>query len=181
MIELAIRLVFSLAVVLGLLLLLTKFGSRRFRGNRDSLVQVVHRQHLSRGTAVSVVTIGSRVLVLGTTEHQVRVLAELDPDEVADHLPGDSQGDGSDSPLDTVPGELTGDVLTLVPSTDAVIELPASRPAGAHRAAVPASRQSTAKGGRRAAPRGPEGALTGSVLSADTWRQALAAATGKAS
>ena len=178
MLELAIRLVFSLAVVLGLLLLLTKFGSRRFRGNKDALVQVVHRQHLSRGTAVSVVTVGSRVLVLGTTEHQVQVLAELDPEEVAEHLPGDLHGDLAD----TVPGELTGDVLTLVQPADGVIELPAPRPAGAHRAAAPAGRQpAAAKGGRRAATRAPEGALTGSVLSADTWRQALAVATGKAS
>ena len=176
MLELALRLVFSLAVVLGLLFLLTKFGSRRFRGNKDALVQVVHRQHLSRGTAVSVVTVGTRVLVLGTTEHQVQVLAELDPEEVAEHLPGDL-GDRAD----TVPGELTGDVLTLVPSTGAAIELPTPRPAGAHRAAVPAGRQTPAKGGRRAATRAPEGALTGSVLSVDTWRQALAAATGKAS
>ena len=72
MLELAIRLVFSLAVVLGLLLLLTKVGARRFRGNRDAMVQVLHRQHLSRGSTVSVVTVGTRVLVLGTTEHQVR-------------------------------------------------------------------------------------------------------------
>jgi len=165
MFELAIRLVFSLAVVLGLLFLLTKFGSRRFRGNKDALVQVVHRQHLSRGTAVSVVTVGSRVLVLGTTEHQVRVLAELDPDEVAEHLPE----------------TIAGDVLTLVPSAGEPIELPAAKPAGAHRAAAPGGRQGPAKGGRRAATRAPEGALTGSVLSADTWRQALAAATGKAS
>ncbi len=166
MLELAIRLVFSLAVVLGLLFLLTKFGSRRFRGNKDALVQVVHRQHLSRGTAVSVVTVGSRVLVLGTTEHQVRVLAELDPDEVAEHLP------------ETI---ADGEILTLVPTTDGAIELAAPRPAGAHRAAAPAGRQAPAKGGRRAATRAPEGALTGSVLSVDTWRQALAAATGKAS
>ena len=86
MLELAIRLVFSLAVVLGLLALLTKFGSRRFRGRNDAMVQVLHRQHLSRGTAVSVVTVGSRILVLGTTEHQVHVLAELEPDEVMEHL-----------------------------------------------------------------------------------------------
>jgi flagellar protein FliO/FliZ len=181
MLELAIRLVFSLAVVLGLLLLLTKFGSRRFRGNKDALVRVVHRQHLSRGTAVSVVTVGTRVLVLGTTEHQVRVLAELDPDEVAEHLPEGLDEDPHGDLADTVPGDLTGDVLTLVPATDPAIELPASRPAGAHRAAAPAVRQALAKGGRRAATRAPEGALTGSVLSVDTWRQALAAATGKAS
>ena len=171
MLELAIRLVFSLAVVLGLLLLLTKVGARRFRGNRDAMVQVLHRQHLSRGTAVSVVTVGSRVLVLGTTEHQVSVLAELDPEDVAEHLPGE------------LPDTVAGDVLTLVPSDEdptVLVEALPVRTAGAHRAA-PTGRQAPVKGGRRAAPRAPEGGLTGSVLSIDTWRQALAAATGKAS
>jgi flagellar protein FliO/FliZ len=163
MLELGIRLVFSLAAVLGLLALLTKVGARRFRGRNDAMVQVLHRQHLSRGTAVSVITVGSRVLVLGTTEHQVSVLAELDPEEVADHLG------------DQLPDPVTGDVLTLVPSEDtASFELvpvvrPAGRTAGAHR------------GGRRVAARAPEGAFSGSVLSVDTWRQALAAATRKAS
>lgn len=159
MLELAIRLVFSLAVVLGLLALLTKVGGRRFRGRKDAMVQVLHRQHLSRGTTVSVVAVGTRVLVLGTTEHQVSVLAELEPEEIADHL------------ADDLPETVAGDVLTLVPSDDATAPelMPVVRPGGAHR------------GGRRVATRAPEGALTGSVLSVDTWRQALAAATGKAS
>jgi flagellar protein FliO/FliZ len=138
MLELAIRLVFSLAVVLGLLALLTKFGSRRFRGRNDAMVQVLHRQHLSRGTTVSVVTVGSRVLVLGTTEHQVHVLAELEPDEVMNHLAG--------SALDVEPDVADDDdaeVLTLPTSSESV--------------------------------------LAGSVLSVDTWRQAFAAASRKAS
>jgi flagellar protein FliO/FliZ len=140
MLELAIRLVFSLAVVLGLLALLTKFGSRRFRGRNDAMVQVLHRQHLSRGTAVSVVSVGSRVLVLGTTEHQVHVLAELEPDEVMEHL--------ADATADV-------DIDRDVTADDAaeVLTLPASS----------------------------ESALSGSVLSIDTWRQAFAAASRKAS
>ena len=162
MLELAIRLVFSLAIVLGLLLLLTKVGARRFRGRRDAMVQVLHRQHLTRGSAVSVVTVGSRVLVLGTTEQQVRVLAELDPEEVAAHLPG---SDVAESLVD-------GEVLTLVPADVPVDATP--RPVGAHRGAP------AARGGRRTS-RAADGPLTGSVLSVDTWRQALAAATRRAS
>jgi flagellar protein FliO/FliZ len=84
MLELTLRLLFSLAVVIGLLLLLARFSSRRLRGQADSLVRVVHRQPISRNNAVCVVAVGSRILVLGTTEHEVRVLAELDPDEL-DH------------------------------------------------------------------------------------------------
>ena len=82
MVELVVRLVFSLAVVLGMLLLLARFSAKRFRGNADSLVRVVHRQPLSRTSALAVVTVGSRVLVLGTTEQQVQLLTELDPEEV---------------------------------------------------------------------------------------------------
>ena len=140
MLELTIRLVVSLAFVLGLLLLIARISSRRFRGSRDSMVRVLHRQQLTRSSAVSVVSVGSRVLVLGTTEQQVSVLAELDPEDVAD-------------------AEVVQ--LAAVP--------------GAHRADVPAVRPA-APGARRA-----ESPLAGSVLSADTWRQALTAATRRSS
>lgn len=82
MLELLLRLVVSLAVVVGLLLLVVRFGARRFKGGSDALVQVVHRQPLSRTTAVAVVAVGSRILVLGTTESHVSVLTELDPIEL---------------------------------------------------------------------------------------------------
>src|SRR4051795_2907586 len=87
MLELTVRLVVSLAIVVGLLLLLVRFGGRKFRGQADALVRVVHRQPLSRTSAVAVVTVGSRVLVLGTTEHQVSILTELEPDELEIELP----------------------------------------------------------------------------------------------
>jgi flagellar protein FliO/FliZ len=155
MLELTVRLIASLAIVVGLLLLIAKVGGRRMRGRAGSLVQVVHRQPLSRTSSVSVVTVGTRVLVLGTTEHQVNVLTELDPDELA-------------SELVLVPGEDEEAGPTQLP-----VLLPAGSPArraGAHRAATPAR------------PAGPaQGPLAGSVLSVQTWRQALAAAVGKAS
>jgi flagellar protein FliO/FliZ len=87
MLELTIRLIVSLAIVVGLLLLLARFGARRFRGQSGALVRVVHRQPLSRTSAVAVVTVGSRVLVLGTTEHQVSILTELEPEELEIELP----------------------------------------------------------------------------------------------
>lgn len=160
MLQLTLRLVFSLAVVLGLLLLLARLGSRRFKGQRGAIVRVLHRQPLTRTTSVSVVSVGSRILVLGTTEHQVRVLTELDPHELdAADLAG-LAGSGTNG----VP------VLTGVPSERAAIALPA-RARGAHRADVPVSTH---------APHS-DGPLAGSVLSVNTWRQALAAATRRAS
>lgn len=188
MLELSLRLAFSLAVVVGLLMLLAKFGSRRFRGGREALVQVVHRQHLSRGSAVSVVTVGNRVLVLGTTEHQVRVLAELEPEEIAEHL-------GEDLLDDDVLDLSDAEVLTLVPNStpssaasvaESSSELPSPR--GSHRAAGPSEARKRAArpapGARRRAsgtPSSGNGPLAGSVLSPDTWKQALAAATRRAS
>ena len=144
MLELTVRLLVSLSLVLGLLLLLARYGGRRFRGNRDSMVRVLHRHQLSRGSTVSVVAVGSRLLVLGATEHQVRVLTELDPEDLA----------------------TTGaDVLTLA---DAQGGRPGAEPATPSTAAA----QAAAPG---------QGALAGSVLSAATWKQALAAATRRTS
>lgn len=134
MVELAVRLVLSLSLVLGLLLLLARFGGRKFRGKSDAMVQILHRQHLTRGSTISVVSVGSKVLVLGTTENQVRVLTELDPDEVG------------------------------APQADLALEQPEQQPTTL--AAVPQ---------RDSSP------LAGSVLSVDTWKQALAAATRRAS
>ena len=76
MIELVIRLAFSLAVVLGLVTLLARVSAKRFRGSTDAPIRVVHRQALSRGSAVAVVSVGSRVLVVGTTEQQVSLLTD---------------------------------------------------------------------------------------------------------
>jgi flagellar protein FliO/FliZ len=82
MLELTIRLIVSLAIVVGLLMLLARFGARRFRGQAGAMVRVLHRQPLSRTSSVAVVTVGTRVLVLGTTEHQVSILTELEPEEL---------------------------------------------------------------------------------------------------
>ncbi len=165
MLELTVRLVVSLAVVVGLLLLLAKFGARKFRGNAQALVHVVHRQPLSRTSAVAVVTVGSRVLVLGTTEQQVSVLAELDPDE----LDLAELADAED--FETVTAHLPSPAaVRLVQDAPAlrVEPLAVARPGGSHRAAHRAPVGSPAGG-----------ALAGSALSPATWRQAFAVATAR--
>ena len=84
MLELMVRLVASLAVVVGLMLLLAKLVGKRYGARAGAPVQVLHRQPLSRSASVAVVTVGGRVLVLGTTDQQVSLLTELDPEELAD-------------------------------------------------------------------------------------------------
>lgn len=185
MAELGIRLVCSLAVVVGLLLLLTRVAGRRFKGRTGAPVQVLHRQPISRGTAVAVVTVGTRVLVLGTTEQQVTLLAEVEPDEVGVDLAAlpveqeyavDDRATFADvaaavaAPTPVGTGDLVADILAAkrpaagVPSAAAV---PAAAPAAAAPSAAPTAAATAA-----------HGALTGSVLSPQTWRLALSAATG---
>ena len=104
MVELTIRLVASLAVVVGLLLLLARVVGKRFTGHAGAPVQVLHRQQLSRSASVAVVTVGSRVLVLGTTDQQVSLLAELDPDELAGLVAPVARGEVDCIPSGTVYG-----------------------------------------------------------------------------
>ena len=156
------------------------------RGRAGSLVHVVHRQPLSRSTSVAVVTVGSRVLVLGTTEHQVSVLTELDPDELEAELvlvPGqadDDNGGPTTIPVLVPPTSIAPE--TIEPTSHA--NRAGTRRTGSRRA-VPAQRSGARRAGARRATTSPGpqsgGALTGSVLSPQTWKQALAAATGKAS
>ena len=151
MTALALRLVFSLAIVVGLLLLLTRFAGRRFQGKTGAVIQVVHRQQLSRGTGVAVITVGERVLVLGTTEQQVTLLTEMEPDELL--LEED------------LAAELDADLPLLDHEHAQAAEEPRARTVLAHRAATPLTK---------------DGSLAGSVLSAETWRQALKVARGTA-
>lgn len=166
--ELVVRLIFSLAVVVGLLILLSRVVGRRFGGSSRSVVRVLHRQPLSRSTAVAVVSVGSRVLVLGTTEHQVSLLAELSPEEAAiasDPGPADThprdpgRSFGSPISLDT---QATPDHLDTDP--DFGRDLQDALTADPRLESLPSG------GGTR---------LTGSLLSPQTWRDAVSAARGR--
>ncbi|QIG42454.1 flagellar biosynthetic protein FliO [Nocardioides anomalus] len=204
MTELVVRLVFSLAVVLGLLLLCVRFAGRRFTSRGDALVQVVHRQAISRSAAVSVVNVGGRVLVLGTTEQEVRLLTELDPASL--ELDDDTDAHDADEESDELLRTLDHPALAVVRDrpTSIALELLAQEPQAlvtepAAQPVAPAAHGRHAAprhgGARRAAPRPSRAArtpqasrtatkdtpLAGSVLSPSTWKQAWGAATGRAS
>ena len=57
------RMVGSLVVVVGLLLLVARFGARRMRGGAGSPVRVLHRASLSKTAGLSLVSVGHRVLL----------------------------------------------------------------------------------------------------------------------
>jgi flagellar protein FliO/FliZ len=133
-----LRLLVSLAVIVGLLLVITKLSRKRFAGNQRNMIQVIARQPLSRTSAVTVLRVGSQYLVVGATEGSMTLLSELDPDEID---------------LDTLD---TGTDAT--DSTESV-----ASPITAKTTEVPATAQTTL------------GALSGSLLSKQTWKQAWGA------
>jgi flagellar protein FliO/FliZ len=79
MIELALRIVFSLVVVLLLMWGLARVARRPLAGRASAALAVLARQPLTRGASVQVVRLGERALVLGVTDQQVTLLAETDP------------------------------------------------------------------------------------------------------
>lgn len=114
--ELAFRLVGSLVVVVGLLLLIARMVNRRFKAPTGAAIQVVHRQALGRGQSVAIVSVGTRVLVLGTTEQQVTLLTEVEPDEIGLDLDATAlAADPAEAPRHKQPvaaGPLAGSVLS---------------------------------------------------------------------
>lgn len=184
----AFRLLGSLAVVVGLLLLIAKFANKKFSAPAGAPVQVMHRQALGRGQGVAVISVAGRVLVVGTTEHQVTLLTELDPEEIEgdvvaldaaeDDIAEDEARDGFDlagaahiDPI--VAGALGLDLAAEAGGPDGFeAEL-----AGAT-ASYDGPRVVRPRSARPALP-APQGALAGSVLSPQTWKQTFAALTGQ--
>ena len=124
--------------------------------------------------------------MIGSTEHQVTVLTELDPDELTADLvlvPGEVDSDDAGDEETTIPVIVPPTPITTSTSTStSTVQRGGARKAVTPRAGVRKAAPARA-GARRAAPvQAPSnGALAGSVLSPQTWKQALAAATGKAS
>lgn len=73
-----IRLVLSLAFVAAVLLFAARLAKKRGLGQGNGLIEVVARQRMGRSSTVNVVRIADVVLVVGATEEQVTLLAEVD-------------------------------------------------------------------------------------------------------
>jgi len=84
------RLIFSLAVVIGLMWVAANVlrkrgfsGANPRRGPRGPQVDLVARRALGRNAAIAVVRVGDRSMVVGITDHQVTNLGDVEL------LPGD--------------------------------------------------------------------------------------------
>jgi flagellar protein FliO/FliZ len=127
--ELTVRIAFSLLVVLGIMWGLARVVRRPLGVRRAGTVAVLGRQQLSKGASVAIVKVADRAFLLGVTDGQVSMLAEVDPATVEETHP-EPAVQRTSIPLDS---------LSALPT----------RPAA------------------------PNGALAGSVLSGQTWSQAL--------
>jgi flagellar protein FliO/FliZ len=78
MLELILRIGFSLLVVLGLLWVLAKVARRPLAGRGGGMVSVLARQQITRGSAVAVIRVVDRALIVGVTDGQVTLLGEAD-------------------------------------------------------------------------------------------------------
>jgi flagellar protein FliO/FliZ len=107
----AVRMVASLALVLGLILgllaLAKTVAGRRWLGPSGTpLIRVLGSSHVGPRKTVLVVAVAGEVLILGTTATELVSLGRLtDPDHIKQAL---SLGEAGGTPADPVPPALTG-------------------------------------------------------------------------
>ena len=97
-----IRLILSLAFIAVVLFYAARLAKKRGLGQGNGLIEVIARQRMGRASTVNVVRIGDVVLVVGATEEQVTLLAEVDAETVdaalRERRAPVSVGAGDDSP-----------------------------------------------------------------------------------
>jgi len=109
LIELVLRIGFSLLIVFGLMWGLAKVARRPLGSNRGTgALSVLHRQQLGRGSAVAVIQVADKALVVGVTDQHVSLLAET---ELAAFERHDHRHEHRD-PIAVTPDKLEGSVLS---------------------------------------------------------------------
>jgi flagellar protein FliO/FliZ len=77
-----IRLVLSLLLVGAALWFAARVAKRRGIGQGNGLIEVVARQRMGRSSSVNLIRVADVVLVVGATDEQVTLLAEVDSEAV---------------------------------------------------------------------------------------------------
>lgn len=77
-----IRLILSLGFIAVVLLWAARLAKKKGLGQGNGLIEVVARQRMGRSSTVNVIRIADVVLVIGATEEQVTLLAEVDAEAV---------------------------------------------------------------------------------------------------
>lgn len=79
---LVFQVVFALGIVLALMWLLARAVRGTVLARSAGVIELLARAPMTKGSAVTVVRVADRVLVLGVTETQITVLTEADPAQV---------------------------------------------------------------------------------------------------
>jgi flagellar protein FliO/FliZ len=113
-----IRLILSLVFIGAVLLFAARVAKKRGLGQGNGLIEVVARQRMGRTSTLNVVRVADVVLVVGATEEQVTLLAEVDADAVDAALrerrgPAHVGGaeDSTGVPATSLPGRSTSPAL----------------------------------------------------------------------
>ena len=77
-----VRLVLSLAFIAVVLFYAARLAKKKGLGQGNGLIEVLARQRMGRTSTVNVVRIADIVLVVGATEEQVTLLAEVDAETI---------------------------------------------------------------------------------------------------
>ncbi|WP_144749999.1 FliO/MopB family protein [Curtobacterium pusillum] len=161
-----LRVALSLGVVLALMWVLHRrmaksgFGAGKTRGRRSASVEVVARQGIGGKASVVVVDVEGERLVLGVSEQGVNLLTS-------------GQAPAPELTIVTGPVQLP---VRPTPSADAFRQELAAQTAVEPRLQADAAEQLPMRPRNRDRRTVPTSAqLQGSILSADTWRQAAAA------
>lgn len=102
---LVLRMAASLALVLGLLVLLARYAARRGLGRaagpRGLQMEVLARQQLSRHASMQIVRVEDQVLLLGVSDAGVRVLTHLSPADLEGEAAAGTPAHDSNATQDT--------------------------------------------------------------------------------
>ena len=123
-----IRLVLCLAFIGAVLLYASRLAQKRGLGGTTGVIEVVARQRMGRTSSVSVLKVAGRVLVVGSTEEQVTLLAEVEDDELRTAMAAAAPRAGGEPGRTALParsgsGALAGSVLDRGTWTTVVQEL----------------------------------------------------------
>ncbi len=77
-----IRLILSLGFIAVVLLWAARLAKKKGLGQGNGVIEVVARQRMGRSSTVNVVRIADVVLVIGATEENITLLAEVDSETV---------------------------------------------------------------------------------------------------
>lgn len=174
MAELVLRIIFSLAIVAGLLWTIARVLRKPMAKKAAGAMSVLARQQLGRNVSVAVIRVADQAFVVGVTEQQISMLAETDLVAVEEAIAANGPERRSSVRVDDLAAiePASADVAAMTENAASESELV--------NVSIALDEPSEADGprtrGRHAAApvkADPQGALAGSALSPQTWMQTV--------